>query len=631
MIRTVEIQLQIEGKQVLRTTTTFLEPVRTEVNEIEIDETQGSLTFIIDLKKLVETLNREISSLRARIRDLESMLNQEKLTITKRVTEYEARIRTQTSEIQNLKADNSRAQSLLRVYQTNPANKQPNSSGEEQGLRSEIALLKKETEGLRNELFQKNNIIDSEKRNSDHLRSEIKNLRDEYLNKESKMLNEHSNSIQSHTASYMDQVQKQQIEIKRLNEEILNSHKNSQPLNSQLADYQQQIRNMSDELASSQSLQRMNADQLAHEKTQNKSLQDELIRLREQMTSSNPQVENLKSQIRVLQEEVDSTNERLREVRETSAATIRKLSHQLDEIQFKRDARPSYPKSESHHNTNSKTVIERNYIHQVDQPSFNPHLHAVNTAYIQETEAELARLRNQIMRLQNEKNQQSNFTSPEAAEYQTRINKLRHELDESQDHLLQETRKAAEIKKLLDVAESSYHEQLRQTDHFKAQCQELEWKLERADQQIAQLRKELKSADDAIDKSSRYSESEAKLKAQVELLSKDLQNKDDKISQLTHNYASLSTKYNEISESSSMRHIHSRDDDAVYLIKEENENLRKINSKLLVELNELRGENSTLRSNRTSYHQHGREYHELNSKLMFLESKLASDKENGRP
>lgn len=33
--------LTLEGKKVMRTTTTFLEPVRTEVNDIEIDETAG--------------------------------------------------------------------------------------------------------------------------------------------------------------------------------------------------------------------------------------------------------------------------------------------------------------------------------------------------------------------------------------------------------------------------------------------------------------------------------------------------------------------------------------------------------------------------------------------------------------
>lgn len=615
----------------LRTTTTFLEPVRTEVNEIEIDETQGRLSADRGLKNQIDVLNREISSLRGRIKDLESLLNQEKITVTKKVTEYEARIRSQTSEIQNLRSDNTRVQSLLKVYQTtNQPNKPSITSGEEQALRSELSSIKKENESLRNDINQMNNIINSEKRTSDQLRADLKNQREEFLNKEAKLLNDHSGAIQNHIASYADQVQKQQTEIKRLNEEIISFQRNVQPFGGQVADYQQQIRQLSDELASTQSRQRMAAEQLSHEKIQNKALQDELERVRDQRSSSNPQVENLKSQIRSLQEELDSTNERLRDVRENSAATIRKLTNQLDDMQYKRENRPSFPRSESHQNTNSKTVIERNYIHQVDHPNFNPHMHSVNTAYIQETEAELARLRNQVLRLQTEKSMQNTFSSPEAAEFQARINKLRHELDETQDHLLQETKKATEYKRSLETAETSFHEQTRLADHYKAQCQELEWKLERSDLQVSQLKKELKSLDETRDKSRGNSESEAKLRAQIELLSRDLLNKDEKLTQLTHNYASLSTKYNEMSESSSMKHNHSRDDEAFYLIKDENENLRRINGKLLAELNELRGENSSLRSNRTSYHQHGREYQELSTKLMALESKMASDKEYGR-
>jgi chromosome segregation ATPase len=621
-----------EGKKIMRTTTTFLEPVRTEVNDVEIDETSGRQSAHQELKRQIAALNSEIDFLKRRIKDLEAMLSQEKLTISRKVTEYEARINSQIIEIQNLKADNSKAQSVIHSYQNS---KTTTSSAQEHQLRGEIESLRRNNDALKLEIQQRSGYSDSERRAADDLRAELQNLREEFARKERKTLSDHTSALDTQSRKFQDQIQAYQNEIKRMNEQIISVQATSLPQNEQILGFNKHIKELSDQLATSQSLQRISSDQLNHEKDQNRMLSDQIKHLKDQVSSVQIQSDGIEGQNGVLRDQLRQLKDQLRESQEatqTANSSARRLQDQIETLrdQLAKTEVMASGKSEANTNSNSKTVIERNYITQLEHPGFSPHLHAINAAYIQETEAELAKLRSHIMKLQNELSLQQTLSPGDLGDYQARIHKLRLDLEQAQDQAIQESRKAAEYKKALEASEHENIEQIKQIEHYKSEAQEAKWRVEKADQQTSQLQRDLKFAQEEKDRSKGFNEQETKLRAQIEILMRDLQNKDDKIEKLTLNYANLSAKLNDLSETTSKRDTHTRDDEATYLIKEENDNLRRINSKLLVELNELRGENNNLRSSRSSYQHHGREYQELSQKLMFLESKMASDKENGR-
>lgn len=559
------------------------------------------------------------------------MLGQEKITISRKVTEFEARVNSQTIEIQNLKAENSRQQSIIHSYQ---ANKTSTSSTQELLLRAEVDALKKDLASCKSDLVQKDAFIQSERRNSDKIRGELQSIKDEFAERERKTFAEHSSALQNQSTRFQDQIDAYQREIKRMNEQIIAVQSTSLPHNEQIITLNRQIHELNEKLITSESLQRSATDKLNFEKDQNKLLNDQLSHLKEQVFNANSNSDKFEGQISTLKDQIRSLKDQLKDSQqeaEGAKGQVNRLQEQIESFKQQPNRQDSEKNSKSENNTNSssKTVIERNYITQVEHPGFNPHLHAMNTAYIQETEAELARLRNQIMRLQSDLSKQQSMAPGDFSEYQGRIHKLRLDLEQAQDQALQESRKASEYKKALELSEHENIEQIKQIEHYKSEAQEFKWKLEKADQQIGQLQRELKSAHDEKERSRSFNEQETKLKAQIEFLQKDIQNKDDKIEKLTLNYANLSSKLNDISESSSKRDAFTRDDEATFLIKE-NDNLRRINSKLLMELNELRTENNSLRSTRSSYNSQGREYHELSQKLMFLESKMASDKENGR-
>lgn len=560
------------------------------------------------------------------------MLGHEKLTISRKVTEYEARISSQTLEINSLKGEVSRAQSVIQSYQSNKAN---TTSAHEAMLKAEVEGLKKENENFKREILQRNASIESERRSTDRLRSELQSLKDQFTENERKALSEHTSAMQNQANLFQDQIQSYQAEIKRLNEQVITIQNSTLPHNEQIISLNRQIHDLGEQLSTAQSLQRITADQLSHEKDQNKTLAEQVKNLKESLSaamlnyeSNENQVGHFKDQIKSLKEQLKSSQEET----QTANSSMKRLQEQMESLrdQLQKNEAAVSQKNESTMNSSSKTFIERNFVTQVEHPTYNPHLHAVNTAYIQETEAELARLRNHIMRLQNELSMHQTVTPGEISEYQSRIHKLRLDLEQAQDLALQEGRKASEYKKALDLAEHESLEHLKQVDHYKSEAQDVRWKLERSEQQIAQLQRDLKAAAEDKERSRFSSEQEIKLRTQVEILTRDLQTKEQKIEKLTMNYTNLSAKFHDLSEVSSKHNTHTRDDESTSLIKEENENLRRINGKLLAELTELRSENNSLRTGRSTYNNHGREYHELNQKLMFLENKFASDKEHGR-
>lgn len=248
-----------------------------------------------------------------------------------------------------------------------------------------------------------------------------------------------------------------------------------------------------------------------------------------------------------------------------------------------------------------------------------------------EIESELNRLRAHNSKIQSELDTLAASKASELAEANQKISKLKGDLQSAQEggtQHLHESKILLDMKGLLE-SEQSRLDSIRLIEQLKSEVKEEKWKYERSEQAASQLQKELKEARDERDRFRQAQESETKLKFQLEQMGKDLSARDERLSQLTHNYAILSAKYNELSEHNSRKDTYSRDDEAYSIIKEDNENLKKVNSRLLQELNELRAENSNLRNQRPSF-QHGREYQELSTKLMLLENKMASDKENGR-
>jgi chromosome segregation ATPase len=588
--------------------------------------------LLLGLKRTIAALNAEIEALKRRIRELESMLGQEKITISRKMTEYEARINSQTFEIQNLKSENTRQQSMLHSYQSS---RSTTSSGQELLLRAEVDGLKKDLDNSRTELLQKDAFIQSERRISEKLRGELQALKDEFSERERKSFSEQSSVLQSQSNRFQEQIEAYQKEIKRMNDQLIASQSSSFPQNEQLITLNKQIHELNEKLITAESLQRSANDKVNFEKDQNRLLTEQIGHFKEQLANSNGNAEKFENQSSLLKDQIRGLKDQLKDSQqeaESSKNLVNRLQEQIDSLRqqsIKQEGSTS-GKSENNTNASSKTVIERNFITQMEHPGYNPHLHAMNTAYIQETEAELARLRNQIMRLQSELSKQQSMAPGEFNEYQGRIHKLRLDLEQAQDQALQESRKSSEYKKALELSEHEHIEQIKQTEHYKSESQELKWKLERADQQISQLQRELKASQEDKERSRSFNEQETKLKAQIEILMKDLHYKEEKIEKLTMNFANLTSKFSDISENSSKKDYNTRDDEATLLIKEENDNLKRINNRLLMELNELRSENNSLRApSRNSYGHQGREYQELSQKLMFLESKFASEKENG--
>ena len=248
----------------------------------------------------------------------------------------------------------------------------------------------------------------------------------------------------------------------------------------------------------------------------------------------------------------------------------------------------------------------------------------------------------------------------DSSDIQSKLNKSRLDMEELRNKIQQENRKGTEFKKSLEEAESIQKDHVRQIENLKSEIQDLKWKLDKSEKSIESLQKEIKEYQQErgkfIENEARskgvFAENEAKLKAdfletqaklkaaateselrlkiQVEYMTKEISNKEEKLNKLTQSYSSLSAKYTELTDSSS-RHSHSmsRDDDTVHFLKDENENLRKMNSKLMMELNELRGENTNLRSARNSYMPPNREFQELSAKMMLLENKMTTDRDQG--
>lgn len=265
---------------------------------------------------------------------------------------------------------------------------------------------------------------------------------------------------------------------------------------------------------------------------------------------------------------------------------------------------------------------------QIDQLARNSHSQQGDR---HDLESEISRLRTQNSKLQSDFDTLAASKTADLAEANQKIAKLKGDLQSVQDggtQHLHESKILLDMKGLLE-SEHSRLDSIRLIEQLKSEVKEEKWKYEKSEQAASQLQKELKEARDERDRFRQAHENETKLKFQVDQMSKDLNARDERLSQLTHNYAILSAKYNELSELSSRKDTYSRDDEAYSIVKEDNENLKKVNSRLLQELNELRAENSNLRNQRPSF-QPGREYQELSTKLMLLENKMASDKENGR-
>jgi hypothetical protein len=635
------------GKQVLRTTTTVLAPVSTKVEDVEIDQTEGRIWANLDLRAEIERLLR-------RIRELEAQLSQEKVTITtvtRKVSEFESVIRSKDSEITHLRSENQRLNNFIQNLQkTTTTTMTVNESVE----------LKNHIETLKTEVAQKNQVIERERVESQGLRTQVQSLTQEIT----KFKDEYNR--QKNDFNYQkEEITRKQNEIDRLRDEVRRAsgsvpHQYVQEAESEKATLRKEIDRLREQINSNPSpvtrqyIQEAEADKA--------SLRSEIDRLREEVRRASNNVPhqyiqeaeaekaNLRQQISRLQTE--------RMERTTSSSPHHIIPKEIEEEITNLRQQNTKLKLEK------SGAVPQSYIQETEAELSKLRLQisklqaekntSVPQSYIQDTEAELARLRSQINKLQSErginpaelqeaeaenlrlKNQinkliaEKSLQAPaDTNEYLTRINKLRMDLDQAQDLHLQESKKAMEYKKVIDNYELTHSEQNKQIEILRSENLDNKWKIEKADQTIESLKKELKSAGEERERQRFPSEVETKLRTQVEMLTKDNQAKDEKISQLTHNYATLNTRYNEMSEVSSKRDIPVHNEEAMYLIKEENENLRRINNKYLEELKDLRGENHNLRSTRSSYHQ-GREYQELNNKLMLLENKIANDRENGK-
>jgi chromosome segregation ATPase len=242
------------------------------------------------------------------------------------------------------------------------------------------------------------------------------------------------------------------------------------------------------------------------------------------------------------------------------------------------------------------------------------------------SQGELMNLRMKVQQLENERNLNVN-NQLELQKANQKYTKLLGDFEAQTDALKMERQRHEECRGRLERLEINKNDHFKSNDNLLQETKDLKHKLEKNEILIQNLEKELRKTQDERGRSS--SETESRLRSTVEQLRIELAGKDERISSLTQSFTNLTIKLNDRGDYSHRDRAPHRDDESLILLKEDNDTLKKLNNQLVLELSQLRLENTSFRGPKPSQGS-GWEYHELNTKLLFLESRLSNDKETGK-
>jgi chromosome segregation ATPase len=242
------------------------------------------------------------------------------------------------------------------------------------------------------------------------------------------------------------------------------------------------------------------------------------------------------------------------------------------------------------------------------------------------SQGELMSLRVKVQQLESERSLNSH-NQVELQKVNQKYTKLLGDFEAQTDSLKLERQRHEECRGKLDKVESNKSEAFKSQGYLQQENNELKHKLDKNELLIQNLEKELRKTQEERGRSS--SETEARLKGTIEQLRIEMAGKDERISSLTQSFTNLTIKLNDRGDYSHRDRTPHRDDESLVLLKEDNDTLKKLNNQLVLELNQLRVENTSFRGQKQTQGS-GWEYHELNTKLLFLESRLSNDKDSGK-